>query len=210
MSRNVIKYRYLQSLLTLVGFSGIVLLFLPFANEIDVSDGWEWVGLFITPGVVLPFLISSGYLAWILIGRLPRWANPAGYAVAIATSAVALSPQDWSSPFGDIAAELAIWLVAPAVCISFGIIRGLPGDAPVRGLAAMQSIYALYMGCCLEIVAPLTYDVGAWLGGLTIAAYFGQIGLVVNHVRWLPLFIVPSASVFVIHILNRLNIILLF
>jgi hypothetical protein len=204
---NEIKYRRLQSLLTLVGFSGIVLLFVPFAKGIDVSDGWEWIGPFIIPGIVLPFLISFGYLIWILVGRLPRWANLAGYLVAIATSAAAMAAAEWGSPFGgnieSVVFSLTIFLVVPAICISFGVVRGLTGDIPVKGLAASQSIYALYMGCYLEIVSPLTYDIGAWLGGLTIAAYFIQIGLVVDRIKWLPVFIAPSVSVLVIHYFNR-------
>jgi hypothetical protein len=207
MPNSEIKCQRLLSLLTLVGFSGIVLLFMPFAEGIDVSDGWEWIGPSIIPGVVLPFLISLGYLVWIIVGRLPRWANAAGYVVAIATSAAALSASDWSSPFGgnieSVVFSLAIFLVVPAICISLGVVRGLTGDIPVKGLAASQSIYALWMVCYLEIVSPLPYDIGAWLGGLTIAVYFVQIGLVVDRLRWLPLFVAPSASVLVIHILDR-------
>jgi hypothetical protein len=85
-----------QTALTVIGFSGIVLSFVPFVDSFklitDVLLGGVFFGdpvwfldplwLLAAPCIILPAPISMGYVLWLITGRFPRWALHASYVLS--------------------------------------------------------------------------------------------------------------------------------
>ena len=89
INTDFIRKHPAQAVLTVLGLSGVVLIFLPFMDgEVPGEaflDGLDEPGqlALLGPCVVLPFFISAGYLRWVLTGGLSRWEGWVSYALAL-------------------------------------------------------------------------------------------------------------------------------
>jgi hypothetical protein len=105
-----------QTVLTLLALSGVGAVFLPFYRtyvplEVLADPPLDdlFIRLFVGPFVVLPFFIFTGYLRWLLTGRLSRWESGLGYTLAL-IGALGLPVgiiDDWTQP-----SSLGEWLRA--------------------------------------------------------------------------------------------------
>ena len=187
---------YLRWFLALLGLSGILALFFPFADGFGVADGWEWFGRLIFPVVTFPFLISFGYVARLVADKPLRWLNPAGYIAALLISAIALSDSLGSSS-NDIF-FVAMFTVVPAFCIIMGITGAFDRESNAKGLVALQSTYAVHLSWWLALFFGATYNVGYWLAVLALLVTLAQIALVVAKKWWVIALYAPAAIMWVI------------
>jgi len=198
MSSDIENRRH-HLLLALLGLSGIVLLFFDFVDNIGVVEAWEWLGRFILPVVVFPFMISAGYFARLSIGKLPHWSNLAGYAAAILISAIAFYDLVMWDVWEEGLVAIFIFLVFPAVCIYLGIIFGLADDSSEKGLIAVQTMYATNVSYYLFVFGSEgDVDIGYWLAWLVFFVGFIQIALLLRRKPWVVLFVLPSAAMWLV------------
>jgi hypothetical protein len=197
MSSDIENRRH-HLLLALLGLSGIVLLFFDFVDGDGVVEAWEWLGRFILPVVVFPFMISAGYFARLSIGKLPHWSNLAGYAAAILVSAIALYEWVmWDVWEGLVA--IFVFFVIPAVCIYLGIIFGLADGSSEKGLIAVQTMYATNVSYYLfGFGSEGDGDIGYWLAWLVFFVGFIQIALLLRRKPWVVMFVLPSAAMWLV------------
>ncbi len=78
INTDFIRKHPAQTVLTVLGLSGVATIFLPFIFSnvpvevfLEELDELFWLTL-LGPFVVLPFFISAGYLRWVLTGGLSR------------------------------------------------------------------------------------------------------------------------------------------
>ncbi len=103
INTDFIRKHPAQAVLTVLGLSGVVLVFLPFTENVlpivfvlQPTPLPPFRGIlnfgsvywFAVPFVVLPFAISAGYLRWLLTGRLSRRVAAADYALALIAACV--------------------------------------------------------------------------------------------------------------------------
>jgi len=219
MSSDIENRRH-HLLLALLGLSGIVLLFFDFVDDVGVVEAWEWLGRFILPVVVFPFMISAGYFARLSIGKLPHWSNLAGYAAAILVSAIALYDLVMLGDGWEGLVAIFVFFVIPAVCIYLGIIFGLADDSSEKGLIAVQTMYATNVSYYLfgfgsDGDGDIGYwldlfvfgfegvgDIGYWLAWLVFFVGFIQIALLLRRKPWVVMFVLPSAAMWLVTYLN--------
>lgn len=190
---------YLRWILAVLGFSGIIALFFPFADGLDIRDGWEWFGRAIIPVVTFPFLISIGYVAWLVANKPLRWLNPAGYLAAVLFSVIALSGSfdpSMDPSFGDIL-ETAMLTVIPAFFIILGILHGVDGGSGARGLIALQGIYAFHLSVYLASFIEWTHNIGYWLAALALLVMLMQMAVLLTRRRWIVSLYAPAAIVWI-------------
>lgn len=193
--------RYLQILLTLLGTSGILLPFLPFAYDVvPIRDVWWdlfWLGAM--PGIVLPLPISLTYFLW-CGGHLPGWAKATGYVLAAISSAPVLvwmlSPGSSAEFYLPEFAYPSLFVLGTAGSAWFAVRAGRDGLAP-PGAVAMQAVYltpmAMWLGAYLR-----SGDIGAKLAIVTIAAYTVQLALAVRVRSQLLVVLLPAAGMFAV------------
>ena len=197
MSSDIENRRH-HLLLALLGLSGIVLLFFDFVDGDGVVYAWKWLGPFILPVVVFPFMISAGYFARLSIGKLPHWSNLAGYAAAILVSAIALYDLVMWDVWEGLT-HIFVFLVIPAVCIYLGIIFGLADDSSEKGLIAVQTMYATNVSYYLfSFGSEGDGDIGYWLAWLVFFVGFIQIALLLRRKPWVVMFVLPSAAMWLV------------
>lgn len=189
----------LQIVLTILGCSGIVLLFLPFSGGMGVADGWEYLGRIMLPVTVLPFLIVAGYVARIGVGRIPPWANPVGYAVTILLAAVAVSA--WDS-YGEDFTFVALLFFVPVLCLLPGIRFGTGKQSDTRGLVALQGLYAVHLSFFLAAFLDGAVDAGYWVAALALMVTFVQITLHLERKVWAACLFAPSVAVWTVILLE--------
>lgn len=191
--------RRLQRALTLVGISGIVLSFVPFTSNVipftDVLLHWQyWDSLLImaAPCIILPVPICLGYALYLVAGRLPRWAVSAGYSLS-AIFAIAILI-DIGITIRPVPEDVLLGLLfVTAFCGAAWLsIKGVRNDSFAGGLIAMQCVYAIPMTYYLVFFAG-DYQIGGWLGLITLVAYLVQIRLAVKRPAWLLVLIIPIA-----------------
>jgi hypothetical protein len=172
---------YLRWPLALLGLSGIIALFFPFIGSDGVTEAWHWFGRFITPVVTFPFLISFGYITFLVTDKSLRWLNPAGYTAAVLLSAIALS-----GPFSfdtDDLIPVTLFAIVPAVCIMWGIFLGVDEGLGARGLVAMQSTYAVHLSFYLAQFLHEQHNIGYWLAVSALLATLAQIAVLAAQ-KW--------------------------
>jgi hypothetical protein len=194
-----LKGKPLQIALTIIGMSGIVLSFVPFSSGVipftDVLLEWQmWDSLAVmaAPCIVLPAPISIAYATWLVTGRPPRWSVMAGCSLAALFAFGILANIAFTSSYdaADISLGL-LFLIAFCGAAWLGT-RGIEDNSQVRGLVAMQCVYAVPMTYFLVFLAG-DYQIGAWLGLVTLFAYLGQISLALKRLAWSLVIIVPIA-----------------
>lgn len=182
---------YRQWGLVLLGASGVIALFFPFASGYDVAFGWHWLGRLILPVVVFPFLILFGHVVLLVTDRPPRWMNPAGYATAVLLSAIAFS--DLLGPTYDDFLFVALFTIVPAFFVTLAILHGIAAELGTRGLIAVQSTYAVHLSLFLLLFLGDSYDIGYWLASLALIATLGQIVILAGNVWRIIALFMPTA-----------------
>lgn len=211
INTHFIRKRPAQTALTILGLSGVALVFLPFVDGhvpikalLDELDELLFLAL-LGPFVVLPIFISIGYLHWVLSGKLSRWESNVGYGFAlmvIVLFALAVM-QDWRE------SGLDMWLIFVLVAIGLGggvwfVIQSLlyRSSSSCTALVAMQLAYLPFALGWLAVLpgnelindfdSILDLPIGAYLAFLTALVYTVQAALLVHGqsrqaLRLLPL-----------------------
>jgi hypothetical protein len=74
-------------------------------------------------------------------------------------------------------------------------IRGIKQHSIAGGLVAMQGVYAILMTFWVMGALDLdSFQIGAWLGVITLLAYLSQIALAVRRPWWVMAVAVPMAG----------------
>ncbi len=220
INTDFIRKHPAQTVLTVLGLSGVVLIFLPYVNVdrwyvpvVTFLEGLEERNLFmiafVGPFVVLPLFISAGYLRWVLTGGLSPWEGRLGYTLALLVVApfLLLVIQAWWE--SDLLKDWDLF-VFPALGLGAGgwfIIQEFRHGAPrtLTGLVAMQLVYlpfavfwlASLIGALIGALYVKMSDVGvgAYLVPITVIVYTVQAALSVHGqpqklFRLLPLVLV--------------------
>lgn len=189
--------------LTLAGLCGIGLPFVPFTvGYVPISEvDWDWSEsphfTLVLPCMVLPPLISLGYVVWHVAGRLPLWVAAGGYVLAAVFAGACLTGLLGSSGASDrlVLTVIGLFLVAFASAAWISL-KGVNRESPIRSLVAMQGVYATLMVFALAAAHFWgDYQTGAWLGAITLFAYLGQITLAVKKYRSVLLILIPLALI---------------
>jgi hypothetical protein len=189
--------------LTATSLCGVVLVFMPFALDyVPIFDlDWNWWATphvtLVLPCIVLPPIITLGYILRLVSGRLPGWFMVGGYFLAVISAGAFLAVL-----FGelDISARSAI-LAIGAVLLAFVSgawlsITGVNITLAVGGLIAMQCVYVTLIVFALAMA--IFWDrlqIGAWLGAIALAAYLTQISLALQRPMLIFVLIVPLALI---------------
>lgn len=212
INTHLIRKRPAQAVLTIIGLSGAVLTFLPFFDgyvpmEVFLDDMDEFLILaLLFPFVTLPFFVSAGYVQWVLGGKLSRWENTLGYALAlivVVLLTLVIIRNWWESGFnvdGLIFVFPAIGLGGGIWFVRQNLRHGSPSSC--TALVAMQLAYLPFALGWLAVLpgnqlindfdSILDLPVGAYLAFLTVVVYTAQIALSVRGqsraaLRLLPL-----------------------
>ncbi len=206
INTDFIRKHPAQAVLTGLGLSGVVLVFLPFfEGEVPVEvfleglDELFWL-VFLGPFVVLPFFISAGYLRWLLTGGLSRWEGGLGYALAliVVVPFSFLIIQEWWE------SELSVRdLAFPALGLGAGawfIVQNLrhqvrPGYFKLTALVAMQLAYLPFALFWLQYAIIVSDSGEAYLAFSTVFVYTAQAALSVRGQPWLLLRLLPLGLV---------------
>ncbi len=216
INTDFIRKHPAQAVLTVLGLSGVVLIFLPFVDDhvpatvffdslppplppFGFLDELFW---WLAPFVLLPFAISAGYLRWLLTGHLSRAEAVAGYAFALlfACSLVLVEMVDsWGRPAASVLVKVVYLLIAFGAGAGFVIQSLRCATPPVpNALVAMQVVYlplALYW--VLFAFSESSVQVGTYLAIVTVLAYSAQIVMAAKRSWHSLIFFVPLALVWV-------------
>jgi len=187
-----------QKALTLAGLTGIVVLFVPFAYATvpvrDVLLGGSFFDrlspfwLLALPVIILPVPISVS-LALSLAGRLPAWADAAGYVLAGASACCVLLAYA-IEPDADAPLALGLYGLAYAGGAWFSVKAARDASAPA-GAVAMQAAYVVPTSVWLAAFLFDNADVGAYLALLTATVYATQMALAIKRRIFLLAVLVP-------------------
>lgn len=189
-----------QIILTLIGMSGTFLPFVPFTYdqvpldallpESVLSTLWALVA----PCVLLPLAVSIGYATWLIMGYLPRWLAITNYAFAVISACANLAGLGIEGPNEmELITMILLFSIAFAVAAWLSI-RGVVYTDGMRSLVAMQGVYVAPMAFWVAF-AQNDFQVGAWLGVVTLLVYSAQIAIAVRR-RWQVLIvIIPMVSI---------------
>lgn len=213
-----------QVVLTVLGLSGVVLVFLPFTYDVPPMSvffglpplppfrgilNFDIIYWYVLPFALLPFAISAGYLRWLLTGRLSRREAGVGYALALAVACalvlvILVDWLDWithpSLRFyrGSVSwPRLAYLLVAFSAGAGF-IIQNLRHHAQAvpNALVAMQVVY---LPPALPLIELGLDDpqIGWYLTIVPVVAYSAQIVIAAKRPWQALIFFVPLALLWV-------------
>jgi drug/metabolite transporter superfamily protein YnfA len=208
---DFIRQHPTQAGLTVLGLSGVAAVFLPFVETyvplgvvLDPPEEDLALRVSVGPFVVLPFVIFTGYLRWLLTGYLSRWERALAYALALigALSLPVYGVLYESS--GSLDKDALLWLLPLLVVYAANAWfiaqseRNDTSSAP-RALAAMQLVYLVFalFWLTLLITEPLFDEAGsgAYLAAVTVVVYTLQAALLVRGRRWKLLKLTPLALV---------------
>jgi hypothetical protein len=192
-----------ETALTLAGLLAVAFIFLPFAEDyVPISFLLprrpllepDWRG--VLPCVLLPLPISVGLIVLQLRGRLPRWADLAGWILATLSALsfwLAIEP-DLSLDSDQLGLAALVLSYASAVWLCF---RGIDGTSGVRGIAMMQCVWAITMVFWLVAAAYWEVDlaIGGWLALAALLAYLLQLGFAAQRLSAVLAFIVSLTLV---------------
>jgi hypothetical protein len=201
INTHFIRKRPAQAALTVLGLSGVVLVFLPFVyGEVPVDVLFESLedlnllgAALVGPCVVLPLFISVGYLRWLSTGGLSRWEGRLSYALAlivVALFSLSIIQTWWESGFD----EDLLLIAFPALGLGAGawfVIQNLRHRASrtVMALVALQLAYlpfalfwlAFPVGALIKGESMLDMPIGSSLTLLTVVVYTAQATLTVRN-----------------------------
>lgn len=193
-----------QIALTVIGLCAIVLSFVSFTGDIrplaDVLFNWGFfdeLWLLAAPCIILPIPISMGYVLRLTTGRQPQWVVNTSYALAALFACTSMAALTLNGPYAPELMAMTLLFAAAFTSAAWFSIRRIRRDSGLRGLVAMQCVYAVPMTFWVAFAryAQDDFQSGAWLGVITLLAYLTQTALAANS-RWSVLaVIVPTASV---------------
>ncbi len=182
-----------QIALTVIGLSGIILSFVPFASGVAP---YEVIldGPFVAPCVFLPILVSMGYVLWLITGRLPRWTMLASYVFAALFMCSSLAGFIYiyiDDSFDPYVLAMIVLFALSFTIVGWLSIRGIKQHSTAGGLVAMQGVYAIQMTFwvmyALEVDVQYALDlleIGAWLAVISLPAYLAQMALALKRPWW--------------------------
>jgi hypothetical protein len=211
INTNFIRQHPAQAVLTVLGLSGVVPLFLEPGGPIEGLLGFFEAQLselaLAGPVLVLPLFVSAGYLRWTLTGGLSRWEICLGYALAllvVAPLSVLDIQQWWTYGFDD---DYGLGFICVSLVLGLGVgmwfvidhlRRGVP--AGQTALVALQLAYLPFaigwLAVGINDLRHLTVDLDVYirdyLAFLTVLVYTAQAALSVRGqlrvlLRLLPL-----------------------
>lgn len=200
--------RKMHVMLTLAGISGVVLPFVHFtvdqtAIEFFVSEPlYSDLWLLVAPCVLLPVAVIIGYATWLIRGKLPGLLVIANYALAVLSAFSALLGLGISGPYKpELVTMLLLFAIGFGSAAWLGI-RGVVRVPQLQNLVTMQSVYIVPMAFWVAF-AQTDFQIGAWLGAITLLAYLTQISAIVKN-RWqLVAVILPVVSIVMYLTLTR-------
>ncbi len=145
----------IQIALTVIGLSGIILSFVPFASgiapyEVILDELFVDLGFWflVAPCVFLPILVSMGYVLWLITGRLPRWTMLASYVLAALFMCSSLAGFIYiyiDNSFDPNVLAMIVLFALSFTIVGWLSIRGIKQHSTAGGLVAMQGVYAIQM-----------------------------------------------------------------
>ena len=188
-----------QIALTLIGMSGIVLSFVSFTfdqipfDTLLVEPGLNELWSLVAPCILLPVAVIIGYAIWLIMGQLPRWLVIANYAFAVLSACTSLAGLSGSGYETELITMILLFVIAFASAAWLSV-QGIAHNSEIRSLVAMQGVYVVPMAFWVAF-AQVDFQIGAWLGAVTLLAYSAQIAMAVKS-RWLVLaIIIPIVSI---------------
>ncbi len=197
-----------QIALTVIGLSGIILSFVPFAAGIapyelifveQYVDTWSltFSSFLVAPCVFLPILVSMGYVLWLITGRLPRWTMLASYVLAALFMCSSLAGFIYiyiDESFDPNVLAMIVLFALSFTIVGWLSIRGIKQHSTAGGLVAMQGVYAIQMTFWV-MVALDYFEIGAWLAVISLLAYLAQIALALKRPWWVMAVAVSMAGI---------------
>ncbi len=202
INTHFLRKRPAQAVLSVLGLSGVALVFLPFIDSyvpvevlLENLDELVWVAL-VGPFVALPFFISAGYLRWVLSGTLSRWESRLSYALALIVPVLLsllmtlLMIQTWWESGLDHENWFVLFLFVGLGAAAWFVIRNLRGKPPAQSaLVAMQLAYlpfalfwlALPVSALFKGESMLDIPIGSSLALLTVVVYTAQAALMARN-----------------------------
>ncbi len=90
---------------------------------------------------------------------------------------------------------MVVLFVLSFTSVAWLSIRGIKQHSIAGGLVAMQGVYAILMTFWVMGALDLdSFQIGAWLGVITLLAYLSQIALAVRPPWWVMAVAVPMAG----------------
>ena len=199
INTHFLRKRPAQAVLSVLGLSGVALVFLPFIDSyvpmevlLENLDELFWFVL-VGPFVALPFFISAGYLRWVLSRTRSRWQTALGYALALIVHvlfSLLLIQMWWGSGFDEELLLIAFPAVGLGASVWF-VLQNLRHGAlaALTALQAMQLAYlpfalfwlALPVSALFKGESMLDIPIGSSLALLTVVVYTAQAALMARN-----------------------------
>ncbi len=215
-NKSFIRTHPVQTVLTVLGLNGVLLIFLPFAarnrevyipavvfiEELPLSlppfvffGALSW---WLAPFVLVPSAISAGYLRWLRIGQLSRGEEIAGYVFALlaACSIVLVEIADMVLRYQPVEIGDFYALIIFGAGALFVIQNARSTVSPVpNSLVAMQVAYLPFaiVWILLVVIEDPRPLVGWYLAVVTVLAYSVQIVLAAERPWQTLIFFAPLA-----------------
>jgi hypothetical protein len=218
---DFIRKHLAHAVLTVLGLSGVVLVFLPFTHDVapilvvppplPPFRGFLNFGdifWFATPFVLLPFAISAGYLRWSLTGRLSRGEARVGYALALmaAAAVVLVELVDWLDEI--TCRESDGWCMDSSSMFKLGVLVIYPLAAFAAGAGfviknirdstqslpnALVAMQVVYVPLALFLILVGFDDpqIGWYLAIVTVLVYGAQIVMAAKRPLYSLIFYIP-------------------
>ena len=195
--------RRIDIALTVIGLSGVVLVFMPFALDyVPIFDiDWDWWATphvtLVLPCIVLPTVISLVYILRHVSGRIPGYAMVGGYFLAAISAGAFLTVLFQEI---DISNESTVLVIGPLL-LAFASaawlsIRCVNVNLAFGGLIAMQCVYVtLIVFAFAMAIFWDRFQIGAWLGAVVVTAYLTQISFALRRPVLILVMIVPLALI---------------
>ncbi len=194
------KVRKFQVALTLIGMSGIVLSFVPFAYDQIPAEVFLFDSILsslwalVAPCVLLPVAVSTAYAVWLIKNYLPRWLEVSNYAFATLSVCAILSGLGIEGPYETELITMFLLFIIACAGAAWLSIRGTAHSPEIRSVVAMQAVYFVPMSFWVAF-AQTDFQIGAWLGVVTLLTYLAQIALQVKHRLQMLAVIIPIISI---------------
>lgn len=198
-----VRARLLDTALTVIGLCGVVLVFMPFAQDyVPVADiEWTWSAAppvtLVLPCIILPTAISLGYFVVHLAGRLPRWASGTGWILAVMSAGAFLASmfRDLEASDPSLISAIAPFLGAFASAAWLSM-KGVKEPGARGGLIAMQCVYVTLLVFAFAMAVTWgRFQVGAWFGVAAASAYLLQIAIALRRSLLILLMLAPLCMI---------------
>lgn len=200
--------RQAQIALTLIGVSGIALSFVPFTYDQVAIDALvlesilNELWLLVAPCVLLPVAVSTSCATWLTMGHLPRWMVILNFALAALAMCSILAGFGGSGVTEAEIIAMILLFVIGFVSVTWLSLRGFAARTGIHSVVAMQGVYAVLMSFWVAF-AQEDFQIGAWLGIVTLLAYTAQIAMAAKNRWWVMAVVVPMAAIMSLMTMTR-------